>query len=123
MTKEGSDDMTQFNLSQRNFWPGCQEIDISGELDLAVSDELRRSLDDAVAKRLHVLVDLSACEFIDVSGVQTLVRGHERLGARGCQLLLYGVQGQVARMLSVTGLDGVNHGVLETPSAPALAAA
>ena len=115
--------MTRFNLSQQNFWPGCQEIDVAGELDLAVSDQLRDALDRAVAKRLHVLVDLSACEFIDVSGVQTLVRGHERLGARGRQLLLYGVGGQVARMLSVTGLQGVNHGVLETPSPEALAAA
>jgi len=115
--------MSKLTLSQRNFWPGCQEIDVSGELDLAVSEELRAALDRAVAKRLHVLVDLGHCEFIDVSGVQVLVRAHERLGAHGRQLLLYGVHGQVKRMLAVTGLAGVNHGELELPSDEVLAAA
>lgn len=115
--------MTDFSLSQRNFWPGCREIDVAGELDLAVSEELQAALDEAVTKRLHVLVDLSACEFIDVSAVQALVRGHERLSAHGRQLLLYGVHGQVKRMLSVTGLAGANHGELELPSEQVLAAA
>lgn len=115
--------MTTFELSQRNFWPGCHEIDVAGELDLAVSGELRAALDWAVEERLHVLVDLSACEFIDVSGVEALVLAEERLRARGRQLLLYGAAGQVRRVLSVTGLAGSGHGGLEAPRARALAAA
>jgi anti-anti-sigma factor len=112
-----------FELSEQSLWPGCLEIEVEGELDLAVGDELRAALDRALERRLHVLVDLSACEFIDVSGVQTLVRGHERLAAHGCQLLLYGVRGQVRRMLAVTGLAGANHGALDPGPAAALAAA
>jgi anti-anti-sigma factor len=115
--------MTKFILSERNFWPGCRELDIVGELDLAVCDRLRAALDEAVAKRLHVLVDLSRCDFIDVSGVQALVQGHDRLATHGRQLLLYGVQGQVKRMLSVTGLAGVDHGGFEIAPPEALAAA
>jgi anti-anti-sigma factor len=93
-----------------------------GELDLAVGGELRAALDRAVEKRLHVLVDLSACEFIDVSGVEALVQGHERLSAHGLQLLLYGVGGQVRRMLAVTGLSGANHSLLDVGPTGALAA-
>jgi anti-anti-sigma factor len=100
----------KFELSERNFWPGCHEIEVVGELDLTVSDELGAALDRAVARRLHVLLDLGACEFIDVSAVTVLVRGQEKLKAHGSQLLLYGVDGQVGRMLSATGLAGANHG-------------
>ena len=115
--------MTDFRLSEQDLWPGCHEIDVAGELDLAVSFELGAALDRAVDNRLHVLIDLSRCEFIDVSGVAALVRGHERLTAHGLQLLLYGVHGQVRRLLNVTGLAGANHGAFEPRSAPALAAA
>ncbi len=115
--------MTQFRLTEQDLWPGCHEIEVAGELDFAVSAELGSALDRIVAERRHVLVDLSACEFIDVSGVEVLVRAHERLAAHGCQLLLFGVRGQVRRMLSVTGLSGANHGVLDSGIAGALAAA
>lgn len=108
----------RFELSEQSLWPGCHEIDVVGELDLAVSAELRAALDQAVDKGLHVLVDLSACEFIDVSGVEALVQGHERLSSRGLQLLLYGVRGQPRRVLAVTGMTGANHGA----PAPALVA-
>jgi len=94
-----------------------------GELDLAVAAQVRAALDRAVEKRLHVLVDLSGCQFIDVSGVEALVQGQERLGAHGLQLLLYGVAGQVRRMLAVTGLSGANHSLLDAGPTGALAAA
>jgi anti-anti-sigma factor len=101
-----------FELIERDIWPGCHEIDVAGELDRAVCEQLRAALDRAAALRLHVLVDLSRCEFIDAGGVATLVRGHEKMSARGCQLLLFGVGGQVRRLLAATALAGVNHGVL-----------
>jgi anti-sigma B factor antagonist len=112
-----------FALSEQTIWPGCLEINVAGELDLAVAEELRAALDRAMEKRLHVLVDLSACEFIDVSGVEALLQGHERLAAHGLQLLLYGVGGQVRRMLAVTGLSGANHSLLDAGQTGALAAA
>jgi anti-anti-sigma factor len=110
--------MPVFELSERDIWPGCREIEVEGELDLAVSRELQSALERASAKRLHVLVDLSGCEFIDISAVGVLVRGHEQLAARRCQLLLYGVAGQVRRLLAVTGLAGSNHGLAVSPQRP-----
>jgi len=115
--------LTEFRLSEQDLWPGCHEISVAGEIDLADSDELRAALERAVEQHLHVLVDLSACEFIDVSGLEVLVRGHERLSSRGRQLLLFGVRGQVRRMLAVTGLAGANHGAFEAGPTAALAAA
>jgi stage II sporulation protein AA (anti-sigma F factor antagonist) len=102
-----------FELQEREIWPGCLEVEVTGELDLAVSDRLRAALGRAAVNDLHVLVDLSACEFIDASGVAVLVRGNERLRDRDCQLLLFGARAQVRRVLSVTGLAGANHGTAE----------
>lgn len=113
----------RFELSEQTIWPGCQEIEVRGELDLAVGEELREALNRALESRFHVLVDLSACEFIDVSGVEVLVQGHERLSAHGLQLLLYGVTGQVRRVLAVTGLSGANHSLVDAGEAAPLAAA
>jgi anti-anti-sigma factor len=95
--------MVPFKLSENEIWPGCREIAIEGELDLAVSGELEAALDRAVERGQDVLVDLSACAFIDVSGLEVLLRGAQRLRAPGRELLLSGAQDQVERLLSVTG--------------------
>jgi len=95
--------MVPFKLSENEIWPGCREIEIQGELDLAVSGEFEAALNRAVERGQDVLVDLSACAFIDVSGLEVLLRGAQRLRARGRDLLLSGAQGQVERLLSVTG--------------------
>jgi anti-anti-sigma factor len=96
--------MAAFQLSETDAWPGCREIVVVGELDRAVSAQLEAALGRAVAAGEHAVVDLTDCEFIDVSALTALVRAGERLGWRGSQLLLYGVQGQVRRLFGLTGL-------------------
>jgi len=103
-------------------WPGCREIEVAGELDLAVSDDLRRALERAVDRGEHVLLDLTDCDFIDSSGLAVLVHGHGALRAGGRELLLSGVAGQVLRMLTVTGLTGQIRSA-EAPASPREAAA
>jgi anti-sigma B factor antagonist len=93
-----------FNLSERDIWPGCREIELQGELDLAVSEQLRVALGRATAECRHVLLDLGACEFVDSSGLSALVHGQRELSRKGRQLLLYGAHGQVRRMLALIGL-------------------
>lgn len=99
--------MVPFKLSENEIWLGCREIAIEGELDLAVSGELEAALGRAVERSQDVLVDLSACAFIDVSGLEVLLRGAQRLRAPGRELLLSGAQDQVERLLSVTGYQSL----------------
>jgi len=94
-----------FKLSERRIWPGCIEIEVEGELDLAVSDRLHAALEAAKGSPCHVLIDLGACDFIDSSGLAVLLAASRACAAGNRQLLLYGVHGQVRRMLSVTGLS------------------
>lgn len=105
-----------FTLSEKNIWPGYREIEVEGELDLAVSERLRAAIDRATEERHHVLVNLSRCGFIDASALTVLVEGHQGLREHGRQLLLYGVQGQVRRLLSITGVTET--GLMATSATP-----
>lgn len=98
------DRVRPFRLAERRIWPGCVEIEIEGELDFVVCGRLRDALDAARADGCHVLLGFGACSFIDSGGLAVIVAGRRALAERDRQLLLYGVRGQVRRVLSVTGL-------------------
>ncbi|HEX6229884.1 MAG TPA: STAS domain-containing protein [Solirubrobacterales bacterium] len=93
-----------FKLSERDLRPGCQEIEVQGELDLAVSDQLRDSLDRAAEDHGEILIDLEDCEFIDSTGIAAIVRADQEMSERGGRLALFAPSGQVLRLLSLIGL-------------------
>jgi anti-sigma B factor antagonist len=98
--------MRPFELSERDLRPGCQEIEVHGELDLAVSDQLRDLLDRAVAEHAEILIDLEDCEFIDSTGIAAIVRADHEMSERGGRIALCAPSGQVLRLLSLIGLTG-----------------
>jgi anti-sigma B factor antagonist len=102
-----------FKLIERDPRPGCREIQVQGELDLAVADQLVDRLARASAECRHVLVGLEGCEFIDSTGIAAIVHAHNELAERGGRLALYAPGDQVLRVLSVTGLTS-NGMVFET---------
>lgn len=106
----------RFALSEKDIWPGCRELEIEGELDLSVSERLKAAIERARAERHHLLVNLSRCDFIDASALTVLVEGHGDLRECGRQLLLYGVHGQVQRLLSITGITET--GLMATTATP-----
>jgi anti-anti-sigma factor len=109
--------ISAFALSEKDIWPGCREIEVEGELDLAVSEHLRAAIERATEERHHLLLNLSRCDFIDASALAVLVQGHHGLREHDRQLLLYGVQGQVRRLLAKTGV--AETGLKATTAAPA----
>jgi len=76
---------------------------LSGELDLASEPTLEALLGEALADKGPVTLDMSAVTFIDSSAVAAIMRALRRTGD-GC-LLLHGVRGNVARTLSLVGVD------------------
>ena len=79
-------------------------VQVSGELDIASSQRLEQVLsqlqDDAL-----VIVDLRAVSFIDSTALAVLVRAHQRASDQGRRLGLVHAEGQVSRLLSLTGLE------------------
>ena len=96
--------MQRFNVTTKDLRPGCRDIQIEGELDLAVAGQLDGVLAAAVDECNCVLVGLERCAFIDSSGIAVILRAHNRMEENGKRLAVYGATDQVERVLSMTGL-------------------
>lgn len=100
-----------FEASAARLDDGVHVVSVRGELDLSTAAELERPLEEAVsAGDSAVLIDLTACEFIDSTGIAVIVRAWQRLdcGADGNgsgRVAICSGNDQVRRVLDVTGLD------------------
>lgn len=96
--------MQRFNVTERDLQPGCRDIQVQGELDLAVAGQLDEVLTAAVEQCKNVLVGLERCDFIDSSGIAVILRARNRMEEEGNRLVVYAPTDQVLRVLSMTGL-------------------
>jgi len=112
--------MQRFKVTERDLQPGCRDVQIEGELDLAVAGRLDEVLTNAIAECSRVLVGLERCEFIDSSGIAVILRAHSRMEGEGNRLAVYAPTAQVLRVLSMTGLTG--NGLVFDSAEEALAA-
>lgn len=96
--------MQRFKVTERELGPGCRDIQVEGELDLAVAGQLDEVLTKAATECSSVLVGLERCAFIDSSGIAVILRAHNRMEAEGRRLAVYAPTDQVLRVLSMTGL-------------------
>lgn len=79
---------------------------VAGELDLASSPTLEEALDAVTETTPELLIlDLSALEFMDSTGLSVLVRAHQRALEAGRRFALVKGGSQVQRLLSLTGID------------------
>jgi anti-sigma B factor antagonist len=93
-----------FNLTERDLRPGWREIQVEGELDLAVAEQLVDALTRAKSECQHLLIGLEGCEFIDSTGLAAIVHAHNEFAERGGRVAVCSPAAQVRRVLSVTGL-------------------
>lgn len=87
--------------------PGVAVVEVSGEVDLATIDRVEEVLAEAVGTGRRVVVDLSACDFIDSSGLRALVTARGSAEESGGSLALVTQDAGILRVLSVAALDRV----------------
>ncbi|MGN6814728.1 MAG: STAS domain-containing protein [Solirubrobacterales bacterium] len=112
--------MQKFNVSERDLQPGCRDVQVEGELDLAVAGQLEEVLTAAAENYECVLIGLQNCAFIDSSGIAVILRAHQRMEQDGHRLVVYAPADQVLRILSMTGL--ISNGLVFASAEEALAA-
>ena len=84
----------------------CTVVELSGEFDLDTADTLRDELIAAVHQHGgHLVLDLSAVDFIDSTTLSAFLQTEERTKQAGCTLRLAGLQRGPAKVLRVSGLD------------------
>lgn len=87
--------------------PGALVASFSGEVDLEHSPTARQVLLDCVGRSNKVLVDLSGVEYIDSSGVASLVEAFQKAKKSGVEFALVSVNDSARRVLELARLDKV----------------
>lgn len=81
---------------------------LSGSLDLATSPSLRAALVESAEHGNHdMVVDLRNLEFVDSTGLGALIGAHKRALENGGTVRLVVNEGQILRLLRITGLLAV----------------
>jgi anti-sigma B factor antagonist len=81
-------------------------VDVSGDIDLASSPELRKALLREVRdnREPRVVINLSAVRYIDSSGVASLVEGLKASRDIGSRFILVGLSGPAREVLQLSRL-------------------
>ncbi len=81
-------------------------LELLGDHDLATADELTAAIDQALAERPGLVMDLSETTFMDSTVVHLLINAHHVLEARGHELIVQITEAStVLRVLELTQLD------------------
>jgi anti-sigma B factor antagonist len=83
-------------------------VRLEGTCDLATAPDLRTALQPLVPPEVQdLIVDVSALEFIDSTGLGVILGAMRRLREGGGHLRIAGASGTVRRVLEITDLDKV----------------
>jgi len=82
-----------------------QIFELTGSLDIATSPTVRAALTSASERGDHrLIVDLTRIEFLDSTGLGALIGAQRRAKEFGGEVRLIAKEGQILRLLRITGL-------------------
>ena len=103
--------MNRLDLSvsvRRGEQAGVVVVVVAGEIDVYTADKLRDALvSSAVRSCPNVILDMSAVDFTDSTGLGVMVGAHKRAHQLGGGLKLAGIRDHLRGVLGVTGLSKV----------------
>ena len=83
-------------------------ISLRGEIDVYTAPRLRQALIDLVeGGATHIVVDMSAVDFLDSTGLGVLVGGLKRVKSNDGELRLVVTQDRIMKIFDITGLAKV----------------
>ncbi|MGQ9570762.1 MAG: STAS domain-containing protein [Thermodesulfovibrionales bacterium] len=89
-------------------YKGTKVVELSGDIDMYTSPELRRELMGLVRKKLSpVLVDFKNVSYIDSSGIATFVEGLKGIRTYGGRLKFFNIPDRIIDIFSFSRLDRV----------------
>ncbi len=95
-----------FRLSEERVDDATQVIAVGGELHVSTAPDFSRLLNEAIGDGGgDVVLDLSAVEFIDSTGLMVLANAASRAGESGQSLALLRGAEPVQRLMAITGLE------------------
>lgn len=79
----------------------------AGEVDLAVADEFRDTLLEALERADKVAIDFSEVTFMDSSGIKVIAAGLQHIREHGGSLVLVGLSKPVRLALDLTAVSQI----------------
>jgi len=96
----------QFELSEEDVDDRTHVIAIAGEIHVSTAPRFSVLLDDAIGRgKTAVVLDLSAVDFIDSTGLSVLLNGLRRVTRADGKLALVVTNPTVLRLFEITKLD------------------
>lgn len=88
---------------------GCVILDISGDIDLAHSPEMRKVLLGEIKGKhtLKLFLNLKNVRYIDSSGIASLVEGLKASRDNGSRLILFGLSPSVREVMELSRLQKI----------------
>lgn len=86
---------------------GAVVVGPAGEVDLQHSPKLRKVLMELMLDQREVVVDLSRVDYIDSSGIASLVEAYQMARRNGSRFTLASVSAAALRVLQLARLDKV----------------
>lgn len=84
---------------------GLHVFELTGSLDIATSPAVRAALTNASEQGDHrLIVDLTKVDFLDSTGLGALIGGQRRAKEFAGEIRLVAKEGQILRLLRITGL-------------------
>jgi anti-sigma B factor antagonist len=111
----------EFSVSAEELASGGLVVYVQGQVDLYVAPDLKARLLDALDRSDgRIVVDVTESTFLDSTALSTLFSAHRRARRRGGRVVLVNTSDEIARTLSITGLDAILDVVESVPQARAL---
>ncbi len=82
-------------------------VSVAGEVDLQTSPRLRQTLLETLKDRARVVVDLSGVDYIDSSGITSLLEALKEARETSCAFVLAHVSEGAMRVIQLGRLDKV----------------
>lgn len=84
---------------------GTRVLAVAGELDHHTAPRLRATLDEIdFGSRAPVVIDMSAVDYCDSTGITVLVTAYNRTRQAGAPLALAGLSEDLSRIFGIVGL-------------------
>lgn len=85
----------------------CAIITLTGEIDLQTSPVARQQILETLQKGCHVLLEMSSVEYIDSSGIASLVEGYQHAKSQDLTFGLVNISKATRQVMELARLDQI----------------
>jgi anti-sigma B factor antagonist len=97
--------MTDFKVETELLGDETRIVSVSGELDMYTAPPFQEQIHEALNNgHARIVVDLSACEFLDSTALGMLIAADKHLGKQTDRIVLVGADRNIIKVFEITGV-------------------